>query len=435
MVGKKNIKTEVLDLLKKTNFEVLKDGTGKPLKAHEGEFVEYPKDSNEDPTFLDKIMDGITKISQAVANVIDNILSIAKKVLDKITTFINKVMSVIKNIIKSVMEAIAKILEIPMKFIKEIIHTVTGYVRKMLGAIGGWLKDKLNLGGIGSLGDGFKKFLNKIFAIAAIGGSIVGGILSLKELKNVIKNLLGKGDRNDVIRGMRFGLNRRRNLPGYYYDEYYKLIGKDNVESLLYGNKRLGHRASRSYNYRGNTLDQVWSSFKDRGLKISDPRDLGSLARNDTIDHFLRKNYQKLHGGIDHNSYTDFAGRGSSLSDLEKLSILRTYHTGQNNIRFGGGSGTHLQEHYYYRKVRDLINFRKFPGGSGTLFSMYRSDGSWKNINRIATTMDLNKYSNVKKYKEGDSLTEFNGFTNKTTLPEHRETVKPSKYGLSYIRI
>ena len=66
---------------------------------------------------------------------------------------------------------------------------------------------------------------------------------------------------------------------------------------------------------------------------------------------------------------------------------------------------------------------------------MYRSDGSWKNINRIATTMDLNKYSNVKKYKEGDSLTEFNGFTNKTTLPEHRETVKPSKYGLSYIRI
>ena len=163
MVGKKNIKTEVLDLLKKTNFEVLKDGTGKPLKAHEGEFVEYPKDSNEEPTFLDKIMDGITKISQAVANVIDNILSIAKKVLDKITTFINKVMSVIKNIIKSVMEAIAKILEIPMKFIKEIIHTVTGYVRKMLGAIGGWLKDKLNLGGIGSLGDGFKKFLNKIF--------------------------------------------------------------------------------------------------------------------------------------------------------------------------------------------------------------------------------------------------------------------------------
>ena len=437
MVGIKNIKTEVLDLLKKTNFEVLKDGTGKPLKQHEGDFVDYPADTNEEPTILDKIMDNVVKISQAVADAIDKILEVAKNVIDKVTEFVSKVIAAVKNVIAKVMETIAKILEIPMKFIKAIISTVVGYVKKMLGAIGGWLKDKLNLKGLGSLGDGFKKFLNKIFAVAAIAGAIVGKILSLKELKRVFDKLLGRNDinRNSVLSGIRFGMLNKKGLPGYYYSEYYSRLGNRSADSLLYGSSRLGHKSLRDANFTKSTLAQMLAYFNSNGLKNSSPRDLYYLAGAKGIGKFLRNAYQGYDGNTNYLGYSDFAGRGSRLSELERIGIFHNYRNGKDNVWYAGDVGSAIANYLYLRKLKGLVSARKFTGDLTSAGSVFKTPTGWRNLNKVATTLQLDKESNIRKYQEGDSLTKFEGFSNEKTLPSYTPRVKPSEYSQSFIRI
>ena len=85
-VGMKKITTQILNETIKTNFESLKDGTGKPLKQNDGE---------ESNSLLDKALDGLDSIKEimgSVGNVISGLVKTA-------TNIVNKILSAVKSVI------------------------------------------------------------------------------------------------------------------------------------------------------------------------------------------------------------------------------------------------------------------------------------------------------------------------------------------------
>ena len=176
-VGTKKVTTQVLNQTIKTNFESIKDGTGKPLKQSEGE--------GEDTSLLGKAMDGLDKVTEivgkvtsaitglikSVTDVVNKIISGVKSIISTAMGFVNKIIEAVKGIVKDVISKIMNILGIPLKWLKTIFGKASKFIKDLLGPIGSSLASKASI----------RRLMNKL----GLGGKL-GGLLSLGTIMGLL---------------------------------------------------------------------------------------------------------------------------------------------------------------------------------------------------------------------------------------------------------
>lgn len=448
MVGVKNNTTvaEFNKLLRNslvTNFESLMDGTGKPLDANDGSFSMLPG-MGEAGGFIKSISEGIKRISTAVSNVINKVLTAAKGIVSKVTSFVSKVMSAVKNVIKQVASYIGKVLQVPLQFIGNIVKTIGSYVKKLVGMVGGVLKDKLGLGNFTSLGSGFKDMAYKLLGMGVVAGTLFGYKADKHQLGGMLDRFISDPDvgRDMTIQGLRFGLNRNKKADPWYMDALYRLIGSDPVASRLYRSKSIGRRSARTMSY--GSKGSVWTAFDSRGLSRHNASDMLALASNPAIENKLRRSGQMINRNMTLEEYNDqIANRGNELTDDTRLNIYHKYLNSHRDVAFPTTPEGAMEAYLYKKQMRLILDKKPVArSGNGTSFQwderlynfFYGRNGKLRNKNKLNTTLHLDKEPTTPKVPPTKvTYGEFEGFTHESSVEQVERKRPASKYKKTYL--
>ena len=449
-VGTKKVTTQVLNQTIKTNFESIKDGTGKPLKQSEGE--------GEDTSLLGKAMDGLDKVTEivgkvtsaitglikSVTDVVNKIISGVKSIISTAMGFVNKIIEAVKGIVKDVISKIMNILGIPLKWLKTIFGKAIKFIKDLLGPIGSSLASKASIRRLmNKLGLGGK--LGGLLSLGTIMGLLFGKLHDKVTFNNILNSLKKTFSPYEIAKALRMGLYRNKNAPSWYYTGYRGLdegmSGLDGREfRALTRDKYLEGRVP----FEGWDLGSVFTEYTRRGNSPTNGRDLSKLARDEKVSKML-----DIHRIIDTSkSYTSLksvAESRNSLTDIERLKVIR-HSSGLINRKTDETDPSNV-----YRARQTLQNgFERYQGlDLGLRFTWYFRQGMRYHESQI---LAFNQYFNYKpstkadfsrreeldriastagvaNYEVNDKITdaEFNGYKKKESIIEtNLPTVKPN---------
>lgn len=438
-VGMKKITTQILNETIKTNFESLKDGTGKPLKQNDGE---------ESNSLLDKALDGLDSIKEIMGsvgnvisglvktamNIVNKILSAVKSVMDTAMGFINKIVSAVAGVVKKAIAAIMNIVRIPMQWLGNIFKKALGFIKELLGPIGASLFSKSSIRRLGSsLGLGHD--IAGLIGTGTLMGLLFGKTHDKNTLGRLLKNLKKDYDPFSLAKAYKSGLYKHKDVPSWYYD-YYRDIGDG-----LSDDRRREHRAlfrdaglDRRIPYKQADLGLAFQEYTFRGFDKSSGRDLAYLAKDEKIRSLLNTN-RVFDGNKTYSSLVEEANNRRTLSDRERLTNIK-YGSGWSDNRVDEReplqdymSRTSMANELQRYNVWDgglrfrwyTLKRKRYHGsqllGFTSVFTEYdptvKADLSYPNeIDQIGSMVGVNNY----KLEDKIAFADFEGYKNKTSI-------------------
>ena len=394
-VGTKKVTTQVLNQTIKTNFESIKDGTGKPLKQSEGE--------GEDTSLLGKAMDGLDKVTEivgkvtsaitglikSVTDVVNKIISGVKSIISTAMGFVNKIIEAVKGIVKDVISKIMNILGIPLKWLKTIFGKAIKFIKDLLGPIGSSLASKASIRRLmNKLGLGGK--LGGLLSLGTIMGLLFGKLHDKVTFNNILSSLKKTFSPYEIAKALRMGLYRNKNAPSWYYTGYRGLDDGMSGLDALTRDKYLEGRVP----FEGWDLGSVFTEYTRRGNSPTNGRDLSKLARDEKVSKMLDIR-RIIDTSKSYTSLKSVAESRNSLTDIERLKVIR-HSSGLINRKTDETDPSNV-----YRARQTLQNgFERYQGlDLGLRFTWYFRQGMRYHESQI---LAFNQYFNYKPSTKAD---------------------------------
>lgn len=450
-VGKKNIKTKLIDVSTKLNFESVMDGTGKPLgmsdskgfldsmldDAGAGELGNLENLSSAAVDAISKneiattISEALSSVGASIGAVVDGVLKAAGGVIKSVGSVINSIVSKLGSVIKAVVEPIARLIGVIGKGLGKIISKAFNFVKSLFKPVGAFLKDKVNWSKIGSgISNFFKKVAKGIVYVASIAATLLG-------IRNDKPKLTAVTDK--LLKDKNIGIDAVSKAYRFIFDhepkrirEYYGVF--EDIPNMCYTNdnqKKIWNYRYNDNNYKTKVLSRSTYSTQvgDGSIFVPYHRSKSKLSTREQNALLSDPNISKYipqPATLSNKSYKTTVSEANSRSEFSNQEQLAmrgavSRRSIANNYQ---GEGSTFERYSFNRRVNKVSSRRQIPSmpDYGSVFEVYKWLGRPKQSSSSSSSI-LGPSINANKC----AVTPFKEFTSTTTLPS---TEKPNRESL-----